>query len=109
MFNPAAFGLFSGELFSHKVTKFLSPFFALTLFCCTVVLANSATVYLLFLIAQILLLLIAWLGYESGRASALSKVSSICRTFVTMNLAIAGGWVQFLRGEAYTTWSPIKR
>jgi len=109
LFNPIAFGLFPFELFSHKVVKFLSPFFALILLLCTLALMNSGTVYLLFLAAEVMLLLFAWLGYGAGRAGVLSKASSICRTFITMNLAIAGGWVQFLRGEAYTTWSPIKR
>jgi cellulose synthase/poly-beta-1,6-N-acetylglucosamine synthase-like glycosyltransferase len=96
LFNPFAYGLFPFELFSHKVAKFLA-------------LAGRGTGYLLFLAAQLVFLLFAWLGYGAGRDSVLAKVSSICRTFITMNLAIAGGWIQFLRGETYTTWSPIKR
>jgi cellulose synthase/poly-beta-1,6-N-acetylglucosamine synthase-like glycosyltransferase len=109
LFNPLVYGVFSFELFSHKVAKFLSPFFALVLLVCTVALLNSGTVYLLFLLAQLLVMIFAWLGYREQSAGLLSKAGSLCRTFITMNLAIAGGWIQFLRGEAYTTWSPIKR
>jgi cellulose synthase/poly-beta-1,6-N-acetylglucosamine synthase-like glycosyltransferase len=109
LFNPIVYGLFPFELFSHKVAKFLSPFFALILVFCTLALTGAGTGYLLFLAAQLIFLLFAWLGYSAGGEGVLSKVSSICRTFVTMNLAIAGGWIQFLRGETYTTWSPVKR
>ncbi len=109
LFNPMDFGLYPFELFSHKVAKFLSPFFAAALVLSTVVLANRGAVYLLFLLAQILLVLLAWLGYKAGSRSVISKAGSICRTFVTMNVAIAAGWIQFLKGETYTVWSPVKR
>jgi cellulose synthase/poly-beta-1,6-N-acetylglucosamine synthase-like glycosyltransferase len=109
LFNPVSFGLYPFELFSHKVAKFLSPFFATALVLSTVALANRGTVYLLFLLAQILLVLLAWIGYKAGSTSIISKIGSVCRTFVTMNLAIAAGWVQFLKGETYTVWSPVKR
>lgn len=109
LFNPIGYGLFPFELFSHKVAKFLSPFFALLLVFCTLALMGCGTGYILFLAVQLMLLLFAWFGYAAGRESVLSRMSSICRTFVTMNLAIAGGWIQFLRGETYTTWSPVKR
>ncbi len=109
LFNPVTYGIFSFELFSHKVVKFLAPFFAITLVFCTVALMNSGAGYRLFLLAQLILLLFAWRGYGTGRFNALSQVSSVCRTFVTMNLAIVGGWFQFIKGETYTSWSPVKR
>jgi cellulose synthase/poly-beta-1,6-N-acetylglucosamine synthase-like glycosyltransferase len=110
LLNPAAYGMFPFELLSHKIAKFLAPFSAMLLVACTIALMNSGTGYRLFLLVQLLLLLFAWPGYRSKtRFPALSQLSSICRTFVAMNLAIVGGWLQFLRGETYTTWSPEKR
>jgi cellulose synthase/poly-beta-1,6-N-acetylglucosamine synthase-like glycosyltransferase len=109
LFNPLAYGIFSFELFSHKVVKFLSPFFAIILICSNIVLINSGIMYRLFLLAQVMLILMASLGHVSRGFNVLSRLSSICNTFVTMNLAILGGWYQFLNGETYTTWLPIKR
>ncbi len=109
LLNPFAYGMFSFELLSHKVVKFISPFFALVLVFCTLILVNSGTVYRLFLLALVIIFLVARLGYGSRRFHALSRLSSVCRTFITMNLAILGGWLQFLKGETYTTWSPLKR
>ncbi len=109
LFNPITYGIFTFELVSHKVVKFLAPFFAISLVICTIVLTNSGAVYRLFFLAQITLLLLAWRGYGTGRFHVLSQISLVCRTFVTMNMAILGGWFQFLKGETYTSWSPIKR
>ncbi len=109
LFNPITYGIFPFELFSHKVVKFLAPFFAMTLVFCTIILSNSGAIYRLFLMAQLMLLLLAWRGNGTGRFHALLQISLVCRTFVTMNLAIVGGWFQFLKGETYTSWLPIKR
>jgi len=109
LFNPLAYGIFSFELFSHKVVKFLSPFFAIILVFSNIVLINSGIMYRLFLMVQVMLILLASLGHFARGFNVLSRSSSICSTFVTMNLAILGGWYQFLKGETYTTWLPVNR
>ena len=110
LLNPLAYGIFSFELFSHKVVKFLSPFFVILLVLSTVVLASSGgTGYQVLLMAEAALFLLALSGYGTKSFNRLSRLSSISSTFVIINLAIIGGWFQFIKGETYTTWSPVKR
>ncbi len=109
LLNPFRYGFFSFALFSHKISKFLTPFFLLALACCNVVLLNNGTTYRLMLLAQSICYLFAWLGYSGKGLKVLSGLNSLCYTFVAMNAAILVGWVQFARGRTYTTWSPVKR
>jgi cellulose synthase/poly-beta-1,6-N-acetylglucosamine synthase-like glycosyltransferase len=109
LLNPLRYGFFSFELFSHKISKFLTPFFLLSLACCSVVLMNSGTTYRLISMVQAVCYLFALLGYSGKGLKILSGLDSLCYTFVAMNAAILAGWVQFVRGRTYTTWSPVKR
>lgn len=110
LLNPLAYGIFSFELFSHKVAKFSSPFFVILLVLSTVVLASSGGAgYQVLLMAEAALFLLALSEYGTRSFNRLSRLSSISSTFVIINLAIMGGWLQFIKGETYTTWSPVKR
>ena len=109
LLNPITYGIFAFELFSHKVAKFLAPFFAISLVFCTTALSHAGAPYRLFLLAQVLIAALAWLGHGTSSAGIFPRVSSLCSTFATTNLAILGGWFQFVKGETYTTWSPAKR
>jgi cellulose synthase/poly-beta-1,6-N-acetylglucosamine synthase-like glycosyltransferase len=109
LLNPLQYGFFSFELFSHKIAKFLTPFFLLSLACCNVALMNSGTAYNVLLLAQLICYISAWVGHSRRRSTVFSKLNSLCFTFVAMNAAILSGWVQFARGRTYTTWSPAKR
>jgi len=109
LLNPLRYGFFSFALFSHKISKFLTPFFLLALACGNVVLLNSGVTYRLMLLVQSVCYLFAWLGYRGRGLKVFSGLNSLCYTFVAMNAAILVGWVQFVRGRTYTIWSPVKR
>lgn len=109
LLNPFKFSLFSFELLSHKISKFLAPFFILTLFFTSIILINNGLVYSLALLAQAMFFLLAWLGHNGLGFKGISKLSALCHTFAAINLAILGGWLKLFRGETYTTWSPVKR
>ncbi len=109
LLNPFLYGVFSFELLSHKIFKFLTPFFMASLLISNVAHINGGTAYRVFLSAQAAFFLLAWLGHSGRGPKALSSLSSLCYLFVAINVAIGGGWVKFMRGETYTTWSPVKR
>ena len=109
LLNPFRFGFFSLELISHKVCKFLVPFFMLTLFFINIILITQGHLYVAAFMAQVCFYLIAVLNHRLRFLHILSRLASASYTFTTVNLAILLGWVQYLKGETYTTWSPGQR
>ena len=109
LLNPFRFGLLSFELFSHKVCKFLVPLFLVALLVSNLLLAGSGGFFLTALIAQGIFYVAAGAASFVPKRSLLSRMVEAARIFVVVNVAIALGWVKYLQGEAYTTWSPTKR
>ncbi len=109
LINPFKAGFFFFELMSHKVVKFLVPFFMGILLVTNISLLSLGIEYFLALLLQIITYLLAWMYHKGLGFKGISRAGSLCHSFVTVNLAIFGGWLKFLKGDTYTTWSPVKR
>lgn len=107
LFNPLAYGVFSFELFSHKAAKFLAPFFMILFVACAFARTGSSSLVLVPALGVCLLLVPGRRGER--RESLLSRLQSLIRIFLTTNAAVLAGWVHFMRGRTFTTWSPLKR
>jgi len=109
LLNPFRFGLLSFELFSHKVCKFLVPFFMVALLVSNLILAERGGFFLVALMAQGVFYVAAGAASFVPKGGLLSRMAEAARTFVVVNAAIALAWVKYLQGETYITWSPTKR
>lgn len=109
LMNPFRHGFFSFELFSHKLCKFLVPFFMLAMFISNIVLVTQNLLYIIILLLQICAYLIALFKYYERYLIGLSSLASTSHTFIMVNLAILLGWLKYLKGETYTTWSPGRK
>jgi cellulose synthase/poly-beta-1,6-N-acetylglucosamine synthase-like glycosyltransferase len=109
LFNPFATGIFAFELFSHKAVKLMSPFFLIGFILSTAVLSRHSTGFALLLFAEVLCAALTLPRSYDRRLTLLKRLSGICSMFIAMNGALLAGWVQFLKGETYTSWSPVKR
>jgi cellulose synthase/poly-beta-1,6-N-acetylglucosamine synthase-like glycosyltransferase len=97
--------LFSFELLSHKVAKFLVPLFLTSALVSNLALTGAQGFYRLLILLQAGFYALAVL--ERGFVSALlEKVMSACRTFAVVNAAILNGWITYARGRDFTTWKP---
>jgi len=93
LLDARQFGMFSFELFSHKIMKFLSPFFLIAILATNVILAWRRWHYVVLLLLQGLFYALA--ATKSSRLPAtLAKLASVCRTFMVFNLSIAKGWIR---------------
>lgn len=106
--NPFRYGLFSWQVFSHKLMRWLVPWFLLLLLIASVSLATEHWFYRLALLGQVIFYLIVLLGSLSAqsRQHMLVKVPYF---FVQVNIAIAHASLEFLRGRRITVWQPSKR
>lgn len=108
MLNPFNSGIFAFELFSHKLTKFLVPFFLIILLGANILLIGRGLIYDLILAAQLLFCFLAFLGTARKLSGGFSKLTSFCHTFVTANLALLYGWMGYLNRRTYATWVPAR-
>jgi cellulose synthase/poly-beta-1,6-N-acetylglucosamine synthase-like glycosyltransferase len=108
MLNPLRSGLYGIQLLSHKVMRYFVPFYLMALLATSAVLAADSTAYrALFLVQSV--------GYACGVMSWLlesfgvrSRVLALPHYFVLTNVASLLAMFQFLRGERYARWEPIR-
>lgn len=105
--NPFRFGLFSFQVWSHKIMRWLVPWFMLALLIASATAPNNGFVVLL-LIGQLAFYSVALLAWLSPvvRRNALARIVFF---FMQVNIAIAQAGVQFLTGKRITTWKPSVR
>lgn len=109
LLNPFKYGIVSLELFSHKIMRWLTPFFLFTLFVSNSVICGTSMPLTLLFGLQLSV-------YFSGAISFLIKKERF-RTiifrlpfyFIISNMAIVMAWYEFLIGNSYVRWQPTKR
>ncbi len=106
--NPFKMGLFSFQVWSHKILRWSVPWFMALLLLVSLVLCVQHWFFGVALLAQLGFYVLVITGYLSSELRALTIIK-IPYFFVQVNLAIASATVMFLRGERMTTWTPSKR
>jgi len=110
--NPQFLNPFSGlpafAYFSHKVLRWLVPFFLLAAWLSNLILATRPF-YVVTFGAQSLFYLLALLGWFRFRAGRTPRILSPLLYFCGMNLALLFGLVQFLAGLQRGVWRRTPR
>ena len=108
MLNPFRSGFYAVQLFSHKVMRYLVPFFLIALFAASTVLAPGALIYRMMFVAQFAGYAFALLAWLLEKAGIRSRLLALPQYFVLANLASLIACYQFIRGERYARWEPIR-
>lgn len=106
--NPFRYGLFSWQLFSHKLCRWLVPFAMIAVFISNAVLMSSSDFYLYLFILQCGFYAIG-LGGLWINLRLVESVSKIPSFFLLANVSILNAWYRYARGERMVTWSPSER
>ncbi len=109
LLNPVKFGIFSFELFSHKLCRFLVPLFLIIMLVSNLSLSSQNSFYLMILIGQIMFYTSAGFAKNIERIPLMSRSFAASHAFVMVNLAIFTAWVRYFQGATFTTWSPTQR
>ena len=106
--NPFRFGLFSLQVWSHKIMRWGVPWFMLIFALLTLALVGCSLIAELALLGQMLFYAIAITGWlvPTSRDNTLIRLVYF---FVSTNLALAHATVQFIGGQRMTVWTPSKR
>jgi cellulose synthase/poly-beta-1,6-N-acetylglucosamine synthase-like glycosyltransferase len=106
--NPFRFGAFSFQVWSHKVMRWMVPWFLLGLLIASCVLIEDSPVYALAFYAQLIgyaLVLLAHL-FSGLRQTSIARIAYY---FVQANLALAHAALLFLSGRRIVVWNPSIR
>lgn len=106
--NIFRFGFFSFEIFSHKLCRWLAPFFLLFVLLTNLCLVNKSQFYLYFLIAQILFYSMAGLTFLFPNLNKM-RIFTIPLFFCLVNLSILVAWFESIRGKRHSIWEPSQR
>ena len=124
LLNPIKYRLFSWQLFSHKLCRWLVPFFLIIAFASNILIRFSSIYFLIILILQIAFYTLAFFYFHQVtrqlRSSTHKPVNNepsafYCQLlkfpyyFVTVNAAILVAWWKYIKGERATFWEPSKR
>jgi cellulose synthase/poly-beta-1,6-N-acetylglucosamine synthase-like glycosyltransferase len=106
--NPLRYGRFAWQLWSHKLLRYLAPFFWLVALVSCGLIARTSAFYQVLLAAQLAVLLMGVLGF--GLQATHRRLGIVAKPYylVLTNLAsLLAAW-RLLRGERMVTWKPIR-
>lgn len=106
--NPFRLGMFSFQVWSHKLMRWGVPWFLLVFLLLSLLLYREGLVYQFALALQVIFYALAAVGWVSAgmRDNPLVRVVFF---FVQTNLALAQAALSFLAGKRMTTWTPSRR
>lgn len=106
--DPGRFGLFAFQVFSHKLMRWLVPWFLIALLITSAIVAHAGFIYSLALLLQIAFYGAAALAHFLPGLREISQIK-IIYFFVQVNLALLDASIKFFAGERMTTWKPSAR
>ncbi len=106
--NIFKYGLFTYQYISHKLCRWLVPFFLIGAFVSNVALFSTHMICTVLCIGQILFYCAALIGLIFPKSGKWIFIK-IPRFFTIANASILVAWTRFLRGERLTMWNPSVR
>jgi hypothetical protein len=108
LLNPFKYGFFSVQLLSHKLLRWLVPFFLGIILFCNLLLLKENWIYLVLFLGQLIFCAMFLL------ASFVKKLRSVLffripYFFISSNWSILYAWFKYFSGEKYIIWEPTKR
>jgi cellulose synthase/poly-beta-1,6-N-acetylglucosamine synthase-like glycosyltransferase len=106
--NPLRFGFFSLEVVSHKLFRWLVPFFLLFLLLANIYALSESEFYLFFLIVQIVFYSVAGAVYLFPSLNKI-RVFRVPSFFCLANLSVLVAWFEIMVGKTHFVWEPSQR
>lgn len=107
LFNPARFGVFSIQLFCHKLLRYLAFLPQIIALFSNLLLVDEGPVYQALLIGQILFYALALMGlYLTRKEKSLPKIVYLPYYLNLLNTACFMAFLQFIRGNKIVIWKP---
>jgi glycosyltransferase involved in cell wall biosynthesis len=103
LFNPIKFGVFSWQLFSHKLLRYLAFLPLLGILVLNIPLAFQAAEYMILLLGQLVFYALAYMGMLNVKMPSLLRLPYY---FSLLNVASAVACLRFIKKEKQVVWTP---
>jgi cellulose synthase/poly-beta-1,6-N-acetylglucosamine synthase-like glycosyltransferase len=102
------FGVFAFQVISHKLMRWLAPWFFMALFVVNAMIVSNSFFYGLVFVGQLIFYGVAVAAHFASqlRDNAMIKIVYF---FVQVNIALLDASIKFLSGKRMTTWKPSAR
>jgi cellulose synthase/poly-beta-1,6-N-acetylglucosamine synthase-like glycosyltransferase len=108
LLNIFQYGLFSYQLFCHKLLRWSVPFLLILAFVSNFMLSSKSLIYFLLLLLHVLFYSLGILGLQKKELQDRGLIK-IPMYFLTANMSILVAWWRYLRGQRIVTWAPTVR
>ena len=108
LLNVRKYGIFSWQLLSHKVLRYLMILFLIALFVSNAWISSSGTFYTTAMITQTIFYSMALLSALTQALTRKIKLLYIPYYFTLINLAAGHSLLKFLLGKKQVIWTPRK-
>jgi len=105
LFNPIRYGVFSIQLISHKLLRYLVGFVLLLTFIVSAIMVREKWIQV-FLAVQIVCYILALCGWYASVKARPLKLFYIPFYFCLVNVAAVEAFLRFLKGERQVMWKP---
>ena len=102
------FGFFSFQVISHKLMRWLTPWFLLIFFLLNALIADNGVFYFLLFLGQFAFYGLAVVAHFLPNLQSISIIKLVY-FFVQVNIALLDATIKFLAGQRMTTWKPSAR
>lgn len=102
-------GMLAFSFWSHKVLRWLSPFFIITALISLIYLSAKTKFYQVLLLLQFGSLLVPLLDVIANKFNIHLKLFRFIRYFYAMNIALLIGFFNYIKGIQTNVWKPTKR
>jgi len=109
LLNPIKFGIISLELFSHKIMRWLTPFFLIALFFSNFFIYGTSNLSIFLLWSQISIYSLGFVAFLFEKDLVNNIIFRIPFYFVIANTAILKAWYELMTGRSYVKWQPTRR
>jgi cellulose synthase/poly-beta-1,6-N-acetylglucosamine synthase-like glycosyltransferase len=106
LFNPFRYGVFSLQLFSHKLLRYLAFVPLCAVLVTNTFLVNDGNIYTALLCGQIAFYLLAWIGKLNLGKKNSPVYLSLPYYFSLLNVACMHATWRYLKGEKQVIWKP---
>ncbi len=108
LLNAFRYGIFSYQLFCHKLLRWLVPFFLIVAFVSNIALIHGPFIYSALMLLQISLYGLGILGLLGPKMQDMIFIR-VPAYFLAVNTSILFAWWRYLSGQRIITWTPTIR
>jgi cellulose synthase/poly-beta-1,6-N-acetylglucosamine synthase-like glycosyltransferase len=106
LFNPFRFGMYSFQLFSHKLLRYLAFVPIISAFALNVLLCDVTYLYSALMVAQVVFYMLALRGKSYQNKKRNPVYFALPYYFTLLNVACMHAFWRFIKGEKQVIWKP---